>query len=43
MVAEVEDLVEAVMEVAKVAEVVTGPMVTVTERVIAILPNQRPS
>ena len=43
MVAEAEDLAEAVMETAKVAEAVAGPMVTVTGRVIATLPNQRPS
>ena len=43
MVEEVEDLVEAIVEIVKVAEVVTGPMVKVTGRVIAMLPNQRPS
>ena len=43
MVVEVEDLVEAVMEIAKVAEAVAGPMVTATGRVIAMLPSQRPS
>ena len=43
MVEEVEDLVEAIVVIVKVAGVVTGPMVKATGRVITMLPNQRPN